>query len=331
MKGCLSTIIVILTLTFAGLYGYQKYSEGTISILDYFNIDSETLDDLLEITSIDLDSILKFFDSKKETVYVEPITFKPTLNAENTRCPSQPKTVEDFKKVFLYMANQNLLEISFNYSESYKTNFEDSRDIQSNCSTAFDSIVVEYVDLFSGVGKADYKMSGNSLSSSLTIKLSSQYVSDEELQMQQVYFERTAFNINQELHETNYITKDMTQKEIAEVLFTYVTSILSYDVDIDFESYTGYGAVKNNTAVCQGYTALYNYLLKLNDIYCIGQSGYVLSDGSPHIWTVALLDGVVSYSDVTFGDPTPDVANFTDYDYFDADKTFLSTSRSGVE
>ncbi len=331
MKGCLGTIIAILTITFVGLFAYQEYSKSTVSIFELVDIDSQVLDDFLDNTNLDLDSIINFFDPTKEVNYVEPTDFKPTLNAENTHYPNQPKTVEDFRKVFLYMANQNILEISFNYSESYKTNFENSKEIQQNCSNAFDSIVVEYVDLFSGVGKADYKMSGNSLSSSLTIKLSSQYVSDEVLIMQQIYFEQTADNINSDLHSNSVITKDMTQKEIAEAIFTYVTCNLSYDSDIETESYTGYGAVKNNTAVCQGYTALYNYLLKLNGIYCIGQSGYVISDGSPHIWTVALLDGNVSYSDVTFGDPTPDVANFTDYDYFDTDKTFLSTTRSGVE
>ncbi len=335
IKGCISTIIIVLLIVFVAFFGYIKYQEKGLDVLEPFGISSKELSDALSKIEYNNENIISFLEGigliAPPVAYVEPDEFKPTLTLENTHFPAEPRTVEDFRKLFLYMGNENLLEIELHYPDSYEANFQNSSEIQNNCSTAFDAIVVEYVDLFSGISKADYKMIGNSLSSSLIIKLSSQYVSDEDLLMQQAYFEESARTINNTLYEENKLTHYMTDTEKAEVLFEYVTQNLAYDTEVFYESYTGYGATKNHYAVCQGYTALYNYLLKLNDIYCIGQSGYVISDNAPHIWTVALLDGATSYSDVTFGDPTPDRAGYTDYQYFNASKEFLSKTRVGVE
>ncbi len=324
-----------LLIAFLGIFVYESVQESGIQGLETLGVDTEALTEFITDFDFNNQEVAEFFDSigliVPVTVYKEPTYYKPLLNAENTHFPEEPRTVEDFRKLFLYMANENLLEIEVHYSDSYQTNFQQNTEIQTNCSDAFDVIVVEYVDLFSGISKADYKMMGNSLSSSLSIKLSSQYISDAELYAQQSYFEETAKSINDELYKKNLLSEDMTQTEKARAIFTYVTQSLAYDTKIFYESYTGYGAVKNNYAVCQGYTALYNYLLKLNDIYCIGQSGYIISDNAPHIWTVAILDGDTVYSDVTFGDPTPDREGYTDYDYFNASKEFLGKTRVGVE
>ncbi len=335
IKGCLSTIIVVLLLAFVAVFAYTEYQENGLDFLEPLGITSEDLTAAFSKIEYSNENVINFLEGvgllTSADVYVEPLDFKPSLNIENTHFPEEPRTVDDFRKMFLYMANEDLLSIELHYTESYEENFVLSNQIQNNCSTAFDAIVVEYVDLFSGISKADYKMFGNSLSSSISIKLSSQYVDDQELLNQQAYFEESARTINNTLHEKNILVDSMSDTEKAEAIFAYVTQSLSYDTDINYESYTGYGATKNHYAVCQGYTALYNYLLKLNDIYCIGQSGYVILDNAPHIWTVALLDGNRSYSDVTFGDPTPDREGYTDYQYFDATKEFLSNTRVGVE
>ncbi len=335
MKGCLSTIITILILTFLGIYALSAFDKDIETILTSVNLDEDTIVELLSSTNIDEQSLIQFLKDNNilepSEPYPTPTTFKPGLSLTDTSFPKEPRTEEDFRKVFLYMANENILEITLDYPESYQFNFEDSNIIQNNCSTAFDAVVVEFVDLFSGISKADYKMSGNSLSSSMTIRLSSYYVTNEELIAQQLYFEEYAKLINTQLHEKGMLSYTMTQYEIARVLFTYVTHNLYYDESISYESYTGYGAVKNKTAVCQGYTALYNYLLKLNDIYAKGQSGYIIVDNTPHIWTVSLLDGDVSYADVTFADPTPDQKNYTDYHYFNVSTNYLNSTRTGVE
>ncbi len=322
MKGCLYKIILLLVFAFFGLYTYQYFTDKGFDIDDVASVaESVEFSKILESTGL----------FEEEILYPTPTTYKPMLNSDLVTFPSTPKTLEDFRKVLLYMGNENLLELKINYNESFNVLFEDNTEITDNLTTAFDDVVVEYVDLFSGVSRANYQMEGNIFSSSLTIKLSSDNVDDVTLINNQAYFEESASIINDKLHEIGIIDNTLSQKTVAKVLFTYVTTELAYDETLSKASYTGYGAVKNKTAVCQGYTALYNYLLKLNGIDCFGQAGVITENNTQHIWTIANLDGEKSYIDVTFGDPTPDQKNYTDYKYFDVTKEFLSESRSGVE
>lgn len=287
-----------------------------------------------EVVTEGKENIIKFAENLQGSEKDEPLILeelKPMLSVDDITYPSEPKTVEDFKKVFLNMANNNTNTISLGYDESYKKIFHDSSEIEDNVSTAFDEVVVEYVDLFSGTNKLDLKMEGNLFSSTLDITLSTTNKSDEDFIKNQIYFEKQCRVINSELHKVGDITEDMSEKEIAKDLFTYVTTTLEYDVDLKSESFTGYGAITNNEAVCQGYTAYYNYLLKLNGIECFGQSGEILENGTLHIWTVATLDNEKSYIDVTFGDPVPDKIGYTDYEYFDVGPEFLAETRTGVE
>lgn len=316
MKRFLKNVIIILLIIFVFLFTYEGFKSGK------FYVDMDLVSNFLEnIGLIDYE----------ETVFAEPSVYKPMLTFDDVDFHQEPRSVEDFKKVFLYMANDDLLEKEIFYSDSYVTLFEESDEIKNNCTEAFNEIVVEYVDLFSGTNKLEISMEGNAFSSSLTLTLGNSTIPQIDLLRQQIYFEQYATEINKFLHEDGFITADMSQYEIAKVCYAYVTQFLSYDVGKGRQSFTGYGAVKNATAVCQGYTALYNYLLKLNGISCYGQSGEILKDGSPHIWTVAILDGEKSYIDVTFGDPTPDRDNYTDYKYFDISKEELVKDRTGVE
>ncbi len=338
MKGCLNKIIWFLIIAFIALFAFNYFSQNNSVFSEAVNSIAESSSsvtkDLTEKTSEDniISNILESFgfNTNKPEAPTLPTTYKPMLSEELVMYPPEPLTVEDFRKVFLYMANQNLLDLTLYYDDSYKEIFEDGVT-QTNLSTAFDEVVVEYVDLFSGVVESQYQMEGNAFSCSLTIHLGSQTVDDRTLIQNQSYFEQAAFNINTSLYQNGTLDESMNDKQKAKVLFGYVTKTLEYDTTLGKESYTGYGAVKNKTAVCQGYTALYNYLLKLNNIDCYGQAGVITESNTQHIWTVANLDGKQTYIDVTFGDPTPDMKNFTDYTYFDVSKEFLSESRSGVE
>lgn len=316
MKRFLKNIITILIIILLVMFIRKGFKSGL------FNIDMNVVSDSLETIGL---------LSHKETTFLEPTEYKPMLTYEDINFPKEPRTVEDFKKVFLYMANNNMLEKEICYSDSYTSIFVDSTEISDNCVEAFSEVVVEYVDLFSGTNKLEFIMEGNSLSSTLTLKLGNASIPRVDLLRQQMFFEQYANDINGFLHEDGFITEDMTQYEIAKVCYGYVTQFLSYDLDLKTLSFTGYGAVKNTQAVCQGYTALYDYLLKLNGIYCYGQSGNILEGDTPHIWTIAMLDGEKTYIDVTFGDPTPDREGYTDYKYFDIPKEELAKTRTGVE
>ncbi len=72
-------------------------------------------------------------------------------------------------------------------------------------------------------------------------------------------------------------------------------------------SYTPYGVVINEMAVCQGYAELYSYLLK-----CVGIESYLCSSYiMNHVWNIIVIDGEYYYVDVTWDDPTWDVSGRT--------------------
>ncbi len=262
---------------------------------------------------------------------------KPVLTIEEINFQSEPKTVEEFKKVLLFMANNNLSELDIRYKGNYFDLFVTNKEIENNLYAAFHSVFSDYVDLYSGVEKITktYNNETNGEHFVLTIHIKGVEVDNKPFTVLQSEFEEQAFNINEDLKKNGTIKSGMTQKEIAKSLYTYVDKTLTYDyateneTNVNKASYLGYGAVKNKVAVCQGYTALYNYLLKLNGIKCYGQSGD-LNNGVRHIWTVAILDGNKTYIDTTFGDTSQNKQGDADYKYFDITKEELSKDRTGV-
>ena len=71
-------------------------------------------------------------------------------------------------------------------------------------------------------------------------------------------------------------------------------------------SHSAYRLFDEGIAVCDGYTAAYNLLLKLEGIDCGTWSA------ADHIWTTAELDGHTYHIDTTWGDQTYGV----EYRYF---------------
>ncbi len=276
-------------------------------------------------------------NTSNNTTNIKTEVLKPTLTKNEINYPSEPKTVEDMEKVLLYMANYDLSELDIKYNGDYFDLFVRNKEIEDNMYTAFANVYSEYVELFSGVLKLSktYEKVDDGNAVIITLHLTGAEVNGKDFTETQSIFEDEAYKINEKLKANGNIKNGMTQREIAKALYTYVDSTLTYDYATDNEtnpnmaSYQGYGAVTNKTAVCQGYTALYNYLLKLNGIKCVGQAGY-LNNGVPHIWTVATLDGKKTYIDTTFGDTSLEIQGVIDYKYFDIDKSELSKDRVGV-
>jgi len=117
-----------------------------------------------------------------------------------------------------------------------------------------------------------------------------------------------AIRVHDQLWESGTITTGMTELEKARVYYTWVCENAVYDnraTDTSV-SHTAYSLFSMGSAVCDGYTAAYNLLLKLEGIGC---TTYSTDD---HIWTVATLDGVTTHIDTTWGDQTGSIR----YEYF---------------
>lgn len=115
-----------------------------------------------------------------------------------------------------------------------------------------------------------------------------------------------ALAVHDSLWESGALTEDMTDYDKARVYFTWICDYCRYDHASTDMSHTGWRAFAEKIAVCDGYTAAYNLLLKLEGIDC-GTYSTV-----EHIWTVAELDGRTYHIDTTWGDQSYGV----EYRYF---------------
>ncbi len=110
-----------------------------------------------------------------------------------------------------------------------------------------------------------------------------------------------AIKVHDELWASGTIKNTMTQKEKARVYYDWLVKNCDYDWDAYKSGSMGlatlsHGALIEGKAVCQGYTAAYNLLLKLEGIDCSTEETF------DHIWTTATLDGVLYHIDATWGD-----------------------------
>ena len=118
----------------------------------------------------------------------------------------------------------------------------------------------------------------------------------------------SAIALHDSLWASGKITSAMTQKQKARVYYDWLIAHCSYDYDsmtLSFggeenSAYLAYGALVEGKAVCQGYTAAYDILLRLEGIDCVG----VTCQSANHGWTEATLDGVTYHIDPTWGDTT---------------------------
>lgn len=102
--------------------------------------------------------------------------------------------------------------------------------------------------------------------------------------------------IHDEMWATGKVNSSMTQVQKAEVYYNWMMQNVAYDsTNSRPNRFTAYGALHDKFAVCEGKTAGYNLLLRLEGINCYGW--YANSD--THIWTNAILDGELWELDVT--------------------------------
>ena len=143
---------------------------------------------------------------------------------------------------------------------------------------------------------------------SMTVKFSSSLLADDLLEDSRSDTMAAAIAIHDQMWLDGVITAATTEYEKARIYFTWLCENCVYDYSADDASlsHSGYSALVDGLAVCDGYTAAYNLLLKLEGIECSTRST------EDHIWTVATLDGTEYHIDLTWGDQTGTIA----YRYF---------------
>lgn len=238
------------------------------------------------------------------------------LSEDDISFGEQPLSQASLEKLFLYMASSG----EFTYTVRYPTKGTQyllSPEFRKTISEAFSNAFSFFPEFFSFTNSLNYTIQGTDNSATITFILGNSFFETEELATIHEAFLQGTVAVVVNLIQNQKITKDMGDREKARVLFDWIAKNTTYDTQLAAESYTGYGLIANGTAVCQGYTAAYNYMCRLVGLKVQGIAG---SAGEDHIWTLAEIDGELVHIDVTWGDREHYSPN---YDYFCATSDFM--------
>lgn len=257
-------------------------------------------------------------------------------------------SLDNYKKLFLYMVTNNML----NYNLVYKNcncSEKDVKELVEILQSAFEQVRAFYIEYFSGILGLDVnvqeKLYGKRVVDiNIHIGLKEQYngaLHDTYLMLNFCSYIKTA------LIRAGKIHQNMSQYEVAAVLYNWVVLHIRYPDRIFDGNFTGYYGLRYGYAVCQGYTAVYNALCKLFGIRVFGMQGKAKghrnSGYENHIWTLAQINNRNVYIDTTWGRPRMEnqeelqrvlkslglsLYNFCDFNFFDIPYDVLSKDHS---
>lgn len=229
---------------------------------------------------------------------------------------SNPNSYEDLKRIVMALGESGETSIEVPY---YRDLRNDSYyiGIRRQIITAFKECFEKYPQYFSFSNSLKIVREYNAYyEGKLILKLSSKRFDDDEILEMREKFDTECIKIVDKLRQSGKLTDSMSEYDRAKILFEYVAYNVKYDDTEQDNSFTGYGAVIDSLAVCQGYTAFFHKLCDIEDIETEGVAGYIIETGESHVWTKIKLDGNWVFCDVTFSDPLPDVIGFCDLSYF---------------
>lgn len=145
-------------------------------------------------------------------------------------------------------------------------------------------------------------LSYSTISGKVTVRFSSSLYGEEMIPLYREDTLAEAIAVRNQLYAEGALRADMSQYDKAKAYFLWLCSHCDYDYACSSTglSHSAYGAFRSGLAVCDGYTAAYNLLLRLEGIACYA----IDREDYDHMWTVAVLDGTTYHIDPTWGDQT---------------------------
>lgn len=253
-------------------------------------------------------------------------------------------SLDNYKKLFLYMVVNNMLKYNLVYREC-NCSEKDVKELVEILQSAFELVRSFYIEYFSGIlglnVNVQEKLYGKKVVEiNLCIELKEQYngaLYDTYKMLNFCSYIKTALLRSGKIHQ------NMSEYEVASVLYNWTVLHIRYPDKIYDGNFTGYYGLRYGYAVCQGYTAVYNALCKLFGIRVFGMSGkakgHLNSGYENHMWTLAQIDNRNIYIDTTWGRPHIEnqtelqhvlksldlsVYNFCDFTFFDIPYNVLS-------
>ena len=279
------------------------------------------------ITRGELCQVLYRLNEKILSPYLNTLTFGDYTVSAN------PSTKEDFYLLFKYLGETGELQLRIPYTHGLN-DVSSYIKIRDNIVSAFENSFSYYPEYFSFTPKLNMKREVNLTGVSyLVITISNENYTDEEILLMREKFYATCESLIEELYEKGILTESMTDIEKISVLYYYVVTHNQYDLEYGVNSFTGYGAAIEGVAVCQGYTAMFNYLCRLLDMEVMGVSGIVNGYTDYHMWSRIKDEatGIWYHYDTTFADPIPNRDGFCDFSYFHLSPEDIFVDRIEIE
>ena len=195
---------------------------------------------------------------------------------------------------YMLARNERTIELDYGTPQSQ----QQARAIMN----AFLSVMRAYPEQ----GYNKISISANSTNGKITVRFSSTLYADDMIEFYRDKMLSKAQTVREQLYATGKISSTMSEYEKAKVYFDWLCENCEYDFTCSDTGigHSAYGVFQNKLAVCDGYTAAYNLLLKLEGIECTATD----RKDADHMWTIAVLDGTRYHIDVTWGDQTGTVA-----------------------
>lgn len=256
----------------------------------------------------------------QEVAIGEPITIaKEALKLPVREVEDYPITQSAYENILLYMMAHSLRTYDIPYNHVMYEEIE-SGNLQETIKAAYTEVFAKYIEQFGSLEGLGISADGSENYGTLTLTL--EPIKGYNLKSSKETFFKASTEIVQQLIKEGKLTTAMTQKEKAKVLYEWVIMNIEKDEKALDISRTGYGALENRKAICQGYTAVYNTLCKLVGIEVTGVIGK--AGGEDHSWTLATLDGEKAYIDITYGAAVSHKMKTYDYRYFMISEEILS-------
>ena len=205
-----------------------------------------------------------------------------------------PVTENDFYNELTNAWDNNQAFVMYNYS--FGAGSESMRVVKENLYRGFYLAEMAHPELATGIS-IDAVVNGKGSESVLEVRFDSEADSAgfDVLMSEKEKASEWADSIVSDLFDG---TESARIK--ADAIHDYVVNSLEYDDSLDAVSYTAYGALTNNKAVCQGYSAVFNLLCKASGVKSLA----VANDG--HMWNAVLVDGEILFYDTTYDDTGED-------------------------
>jgi|GEM_PF-1834959 len=241
--------------------------------------------------------------------------------------PASLSDFDDFVSAWCYMLTN--ADTSESFSLSMTCTKSQLLGIMSSVQDAFAFASFDYMEYYSFLNKskvtAKYNEdeNGNCINPTITLRLSNSLgLSESAITSEIAAFNETCAAVVMNLYSEGSLKSSMSVKEKAYVLYKYLARHTQYDTSYKF--YNGYDAAVRGTAVCQGYTAMYNYLCNLAGVPMEAMTGKVGSNG--HAWSRIYSDGTWHNIDTTWSDPVSNDASFCDDTWFWVSDGFLKSA-----